>query len=287
MSLLNLPGPDFLVAYAVLLLLAVVAGWLLSRWLRHSPPFDAPPDLDLDPFELAYLSQGQRGLVQTALASLHQRELVMPGHGAGDLQLVRRESELPHLEQRVLDSLGAGLTAFTSIERSCQAECERMHERFVSAGLLLAEAPALLARLAPPLCVASVGALGAYKLVMGVGRGHPVGLLLLALGVTALLAYWVTPRSPIRSTAADSLLRQLRSGEAELKHRAGGSGTDLLQPAEVAMAAALFGIAALAAPQFIGLAHALTPPPPTSGAGVDGGGGCDGGCGGCGCGGCG
>src|SRR5687768_16836096 len=69
MNPLDLPGPEFLLLFMVLILSALGGGF----WIRHRfrlPADDPPPEaLRLDPYEIAYLA-GPEQPVQAAIARL-------------------------------------------------------------------------------------------------------------------------------------------------------------------------------------------------------------------------
>jgi hypothetical protein len=108
--------------------------------------------------------------------------------------------------------------------------------------------------------------------------------LMLALAGTIGAMAWLAPRLPVRTSAFDAVLARLQSANASLAALARGDGAPLLSPGEVATAAGLYGVAALAGPHFVLLEQMLRTPAFTSSGSSSGadGGGCGGGCGGCG-----
>src|SRR5690349_24843317 len=74
MDLLNLHGPEFLVAYIVLLCVMVPGAFLL-RLLLRGPRYDPPIKMpEFEPLEMAYLAGGADGAVNAAIAALVQQE---------------------------------------------------------------------------------------------------------------------------------------------------------------------------------------------------------------------
>src|SRR5262245_39090925 len=70
MNPFNLPGPDFLGLYIGLLIGLVILGIWLRRYLNQP---DESPDVDgiqLDPYEVAYLANGEPLVINGAMAQL-------------------------------------------------------------------------------------------------------------------------------------------------------------------------------------------------------------------------
>jgi uncharacterized protein (TIGR04222 family) len=81
LDVLNLAGPDFLLFFAVLMLIAGAASFLLRAFVR--PPFSTEfsPDGNpaaLDPLEAACIGGGPRRVIDTAVTSLFASQLIEP-----------------------------------------------------------------------------------------------------------------------------------------------------------------------------------------------------------------
>ena len=76
MNPLDWTGPAFLQLYLVLLVLAVIAALAARWWMRqpHDPPSAAI--FDLSPYEIAYLSGGERLAIDAAIVALIHREIL-------------------------------------------------------------------------------------------------------------------------------------------------------------------------------------------------------------------
>src|SRR5438093_3636615 len=76
MNIFNLYGPEFLRLYVVLLIGGIgVSVFLRRRLLGREPNVDLRL-LDLQPFEVALLAEGDQHAIRTALAGLAHRELI-------------------------------------------------------------------------------------------------------------------------------------------------------------------------------------------------------------------
>src|SRR5262245_19608295 len=131
--------------------------------------------------------------------------------------------------------------------------------------------------------------LGVPKICVGLSRGKPVALLVIACLVTfiaALLFLGAKTRLTTRGRAMLQSLQDSHASSASLK----GTTSAILSPAELAMAIGLFGASMLALGPLADV-HAMLPRKSGGGGCASGGGGCGAGCGGggggCGGGGCG
>jgi uncharacterized protein (TIGR04222 family) len=295
MNVLDLTGPEFLRFYLQMFALAGAA-FLLLRYLLRRVPVPPSRGHDPGPYEIAWLQGGVPGVVRAALASLYRRKLVALQDGL----LVSSVAPAPRLlpiEAAVLGALGRGPMKPAQLEARLTRDCEAIATRLERAGLALAGRRRRLLRLVPTLGLFVCLGMGVAKLLVGVGRGRPVGLLIALLVLTAVAlgaAMLVVPR---RTAAGSRLLRKLRDRNAALRTTLRSSAAAPLAAGDVALAVGLWGPAALTAPMLLPLASILGPTRAhaagggsvagDAGGGSGDGGGGGGGCGGGGCGGCG
>ena len=76
MNPLNLPGPQFLLFYAVLAGLVLLAGLWLRWWLRASDVDSNDLDVELTPYEVTYLAGAEGVTFDAAAARLVQRDVL-------------------------------------------------------------------------------------------------------------------------------------------------------------------------------------------------------------------
>lgn len=294
MSPLDLTGPEFLSLYV-----ALVAGALLR--VLASGPSGRPDahDLDLDPYEVAYVAGGEELVVNAALASLVNvgaLELASPAqtlkrrtthlHDVHPLQAAvfdavdpNKATTIATLRSRVL------LKALESAVRPIQRELVLNQNRAINVRILTAT-PLLLV---PVLYIA--------KVFVGVSRGRPIEILVI-LGIFSVALIAGLAWKPHRTRRGNAALAELRSRNAALGSTA-SHGAWRLASSDLVLSIGLFGMGVLvsATGLLAGLGKALRPRwyehgsfsaggsscgSSPSGCGGSCGGGCGGGCGGCG-----
>jgi uncharacterized protein (TIGR04222 family) len=297
MNALNLSGPEFLVWYLRAFALATLA-FLVSRWvLRRATNHPRGTPLT-DTYEIAWLSDGPRGVVRAALVNLHFRELI---NVSGDAVSIR-ETEAPRglstIERAVLRAIENRPKRPDEIEGRLERECAEIEARLAERGLALSPERRRMARWIPLLGMLGCFVIGVAKVGVGMSRGRPVGLLALLLIVSAGLI-WLAARWRLRATTAgDRMLDALTYQHAALRTTIESSSGVGVASADMGLAVALFGAAAFGTMALSPLAEVFAPRKALASTlggggsggdfgGGDGGGGGGGGCGGGGCGGCG
>jgi uncharacterized protein (TIGR04222 family) len=304
MNALDLTGPEFLTWYLQWFAVAIAAYIALRLILSRTPFANAPPARELDPFEIAWLRGGPAAVVRAALASLYQRDLIDMVSGVVTWRADEPTTPLPRIEALVLRSAHLGLDA-SSLANGVADECAAIEARLAQEGLAVGGGQRTALRLIPPLGMTLCMAIGVAKLMVGLSRDRPVGLLVFFLLLSAGLLVWAIGFVPRRTAAGSRLLGELGERHAALRTTMESSAAESVDPSDVAMAVGLWG-ATLAAPMLA----AVFPVRPAwatgdgvynpsscgsdgggssscSGGGDGGGGGCGGGGGGGGCGGCG
>ncbi|NIJ20419.1 uncharacterized protein (TIGR04222 family) [Sphingomonas naasensis] len=267
----DLTGGPFLQLYGLLLVLTIIAGFLIPRWLR--PEGRVPRKTDTD--QIAFLAGGSARLADAVTTRLlENRQLAMDGK-----------------DKFVAGGLGAGSPAERSVlalpqpaswgqvARAVGRHADPIRARLIADGLLIDGWTALQLRFWQTSPYFLLLAFGWTKLQIGEARGRPVGYLTMLLLVTAVFAV-------IRFVAVERATRagrELLAGErarSERMRRAPARG-------ETDLAVALFGTTVLVGSAW-GDFHRMRMASNDSGSsgGGDGGSG-GGGCGGGGCGGCG
>lgn len=270
MNPFNLPGPQFLALDAGLLVLTVIAGLLIPRWLR--PAGRERPVRD--PAWLAVLAGGHTRFTDMLIARLlAARTLIV---GADGLLVAAREGARTAAE-RALVALPQPLK-LPRADRALKPHAREVEDELIAAELMMAPGTVTQLRLWQTAPYALLLLFGAFKWDVGVARDKPVGFLTILLALTAVLAV-------VRLAAVD---RRTRAGQDAVI--AARLNADRLRRAptgpETGLAVALFGTTVLVGSGFA-LLHQLRAPSSDSGSGGgdsggDGGGGGGGGCGGCG-----
>ncbi|HEY7374603.1 MAG TPA: TIGR04222 domain-containing membrane protein [Polyangia bacterium] len=290
---LDLRGPEFLTWYLQWFALAAIA-CLALRWLLRRPPAaHAPPHRELEPFEIAWLQGGPPGVVRAALASLYQRKLIDMRDGVITWRAPAPAAPLSEIEDLVFRGAWLGFGS-SDLKIAVEDECAEIEARLAGEGLAVGPGQRAALRLIPSLAMLVCFATGVAKLLLGIERHRPIGVLVFLLLLSALALVCAVRFIPRATTAGTRLLHDLADRHAALRTTLESSAAESLGPSDVAMAVGIWGPAVLSAPL---LASVLEPRKArTAGDGAggscgEGGGGSScgggGGCGGGGCGGCG
>jgi uncharacterized protein (TIGR04222 family) len=255
MNPFNLPGPQFLVFYMGLGLLALAA-LALSRQL-----FEAGEGTRVslsDPYLIAYLRGGRNEALRVATVSLVDRGLLsvdgnsLKATDPAAARLVRRPIEKAMLARFELAAAADSVFTDPQLEESTD-ELRRGLER---AGLIPDAATRRARQGRAVLAIGLLGSVAVVKLFVALARGrHNVGFLI-GLAVLFAVAAWAVAHRP-RTARGDALLADLRTLFGGLKERAAtlrsGGAT-----AEAVLLAAVFGLGALPSLEYA-YARALYP----------------------------
>jgi uncharacterized protein (TIGR04222 family) len=219
--------------------------------------------------------------VNAAVASLVSRGALAVGKDGKFRFTNLPTGRLSDLEQRVYESVGRrDAASLRDIRTGAASTVAALHEQLAEPGLLVAAGDVALALLVPLVIGLAVPVIGLLRLANGLAAGRPVGFLVVALVVTALVSLIAFARRPFRSRRGDAVLDQLRFEHARLKGNIReGVASD------VALDVALFGVGALVGSKFDLLRKTLAPPAGSGDGGWSSGCSSGGGCGGGGCGG--
>lgn len=300
---LDLPGPQFLAFYAVLAIVVIAAVFLWRRVRTNGIPV---PDLS-DPYLLAQLRGGQPEALRVAIVSLMDRGLLQQ---TAEGQVTAASDEAASLarrpiEQTLLHAFRTPGPAWRLLARGASRDvdmcCDALEEDLKDMGLVANAAIRASDWLTVAGALAIVVGTSGLKIHVALERGrHNIGFLVfLTAAVTVVLLCSLAKR---RTAVGDRAIAEAKQRFAGLRDRAGtlapGGATN-----EVALVAAVFGVAALPAVVFP-FVHEVFPRAQSgaatggcsasgcgggsgssdggSGSGCGGGGGCGGGCGGCG-----
>ncbi|MEE8105718.1 MAG: TIGR04222 domain-containing membrane protein [Planctomycetota bacterium] len=300
MNPFNLPGPEFLELFAIVLtstfaVCFVLASFLRSQILAMGADGARCDELELDPYETAFLAGGEVQAVQTAIGALVHRNVLVVQDG-----LLRKEQ----LRANISNPLEKGIESALSSQswRSANEDMMRhttadalgeIRARLEELGLILTKRQSAKLYWPPRVILMAALLFGLLKIFVGMSRGRPIGFLL-ALCILAGAAGWswfgFISKSATRTPAGDRLLASRKTSNAALEHLA-SLRPDTLSGADFALAMGLFSTTVLASAQQAALFAALRKGRQTvssRGSGWSFWGGGDGGCGGGGgCGGCG
>lgn len=266
---LDLHGPEFLMLYGELALIALAAAFLIPRYLRPDGQPGRRPDED----ELALLAGGRERFAEAVAVRLLAAGAATV-QSNGTLQIRDRNGGGTLAERRVV-ALGSPVR-WRDVLLAVDGPAENAEHKLAQRGLLMDAATQWQMRLLQTAPLALLFLFGAAKWVVGAMRDRPVGILTALLVVTAVVTVLRFAALDRRTRAGIAALADARFEAARLRR---ATPSD-----EASLAVALFGTSVL-----IGLYLSDFHRMRTAGAGGDGssGSGCSGGGGGCGGGGCG
>ncbi len=268
---LDLHGPEFLLLYVELALIAVLASFLIPPFLRPEGRSGRPADED----ELALLAGGRQRFAEAVAVRLLAAGAAIVQ--AGGMLQIRDQRGGKTLAERRIVALSSPVSWHAVVE-TLAGPAETGERRLEEKGLLIDRATALQLRLIQTAPLALLLAFGLAKWIVGWMRERPVGFLTVLLVLTfiaALLRWSVLDR---RSRAGRAALADARRGAARLRR---AMPTD-----EAPLAVALFGTSVLAG-SYLSDFHRMRSASSGDGSSTGGCSGGGGGCGGGGCGGCG
>jgi uncharacterized protein (TIGR04222 family) len=276
---LNLTGPEFLKFYFFLSIAVVFLASRLRAYLRSpgGSPIQRPVALDV--YETAYLAEGKNRVVDTAIASLVQKEYVTIQVSQRRLILKEPLENLSPVEQIVANAIKLD-GQINKVRSAGTQSMNIIRDRLQQLDLLVSQAQLRKAQTYPAILIAALLGLGIAKIWVGMARGRPVGYLVTMCIIIALIGFglWLTPIH--RSRYGDRVLKDLHTRVRSTV----GHSTD----AHLPLAFALLGAVVLPNDIFADLKQVVTPVSSNGdgggggGDGGGGGGGCGGGCGGCG-----
>jgi uncharacterized protein (TIGR04222 family) len=280
MNPLTLPGPQFLLFYALFALAVLLLLYVGRRALEKGPL----PTIGLkEPYLFACLSGGPAEVIRIASIGLVDRGLLTLTGGTA--HLTRGDAALgqARIEKKILEFFrgGASLASAAQNKELLAAAGADYEHRLISFRLLPNGEARHLRRLLLIAALALLIGMGGAKLSIALRSGRTNIELLHIEMVLAVIVAWKI-HNPYRTRRGDDYLASVRSLFANLRQRA-----DSLRPGsgsrDVLWLTALFGVAMLPASTFPAIAHVWPRPTSSSSScGSGGGSGCGGGGGGCG-----
>lgn len=314
----NLPGPGFLIFFAVILVLGIVCGYAI--WQMIPNPADPHASILNDPYAVACLAHGPRGIGIAALTSLVHRGCIeveytpkklfgtaIPGRM---VNAAPPPANAPEIEHAIYNAIadrplkGEGLQT-REIFKAVQSSAEKYQSELRAAGLMQpSDLEPSHRRYLPAIVMAAVVLIGLIKIGVGLARDRPVSILVIMTLAAAAIGIAFSGRRRV-SPAGRKVIERLQAEHQPLESFDAVEST--ADHRSMLLTVGLFGLTSLAAaPQFDSLVQSLKQDKFLTntgdiasasggsgcgtgcGSGCGGGGGGDGGgCGGGGCGGCG
>lgn len=270
---LDLHGPEFLILYCELAVIALIASFVIPRYLRP----EGRPCRPVDEDELALLAGGRERHAETVAVRLLSAGAVSV-QSDGRLQIRDRNGGRTLAERRVV-ALGSPVR-WSDILLAVAGPAENAEHKLAQRGLLMDAATQKQMRLLQTAPLALLFLFGMAKWIVGTMRDRPAGILTALLIVTAIVAVLRFAVFDRRTRAGKVALADARAEAARLRR---ATPTD-----EAPLAVALFGTSVLIG-AYLSDFHRMRSAgsgdgDTSSSSGCSGG---SGGCGGGGCGGCG
>lgn len=288
MNPFDLRGPEFLIFYIILSVVALAALHRYRRLVESGPP----PKIDLsDPYLIAYLRAGESEAARVAVVSLVDRGLLKAkGTTVKRAEGASAKSVRRPIEKLLMDRCASPAEA-TSIatDASLKTAFIKYDRTLTRLRVLPGAAIQASRRTSYFLVLAVLGGTAAVKIniALSQGRTNIAFLVLLAIIATAFAAKISFPRLTERGKSLLLDVKLLYSGLSGRAKSVASGGAN----ADAAMLAAVFGLGALSGDAF-SFAGTLFPRKSSSSVssgsscssscGSSCGGGCGGGCGGCG-----
>jgi uncharacterized protein (TIGR04222 family) len=302
---LDMKGPEFLGLYLVLAVIALIFAAIVRQMFRPSGDIEELSKRgELDPYEVACLAGKPVRAVQAAIAAMVQ---------AGTLTLSERPSgfwgglfssrqtyvgpgephvdSAPRLEQEIFRAVAHSELSVPDLTKEMLPLAQELEEQLIKQGLVAQREWLPLGNLVSAAIMASPLCLGVLKIMVGLSREKPVGILIALCIFTAIGAAMFLFAQSYRTRLGDKWLSKLQHEYDSMRTMAGKADSGLAAQ-DMALAVGLFGVAALATGP-LDLLYRAVPSAHGSnwsgggcgtgcGGGGCGGGGCGGGCGGCG-----
>jgi uncharacterized protein (TIGR04222 family) len=246
MNPFELRGPEFLFFYFCFSLVVIFAITILRRRAESGPT----PKIDLgDPYLIAYLRGGEQEALGVAVISLVDRGMLVMNdqvircadHVAGDM--------VKHpIEYEVLKKFGDPGEAHSIFkDDNLKSMFQPYRDKLERAGLMPDAEVRRDRQMRLLLALMALGVVGVIKIVFGLSLGKPVGFLVVMMIAAMVIAAFTTfKRLTARGKETLSDVTNLYSGlRTRVNSLSPGS-----ESAELAMFAAVFGVAALATTPF-------------------------------------
>ncbi len=286
---LDWSGPNFLSLYAFICVLGILLALGVRRLM--STPISGPPaaDWQLQPYEIALLSNGPKRAVAATIVTLVGRGELTWDPNSNTFAAANLSAQDNLLERSVAGAASRSGARYADLVRGSQAAVNEMERGLLRKGLLIDPSRIALVVFGGIGVAALVLILGMLKIQVGLSRGRPVLFLILECLIYGVVALFVLARSARRSVYGDRVVKELSADFSGLRTAGGFEATD---HQSAAIALGLFGTAALVGSDYYYLSKTIAPvsssswaSSSTSGSSDSGGSSCGGGGGGSGCGG--
>ena len=295
---LDYTGTDFLKFFLFFSVAIFAVAAVLKRRTCNVPFRMAEPAVYRDPYLVAVLTGGEKLAVGVALCELARRELVSFSGTYSRTPGAHMPTDLHPFEAATLQRIPGDVASLEDVQSGVASETRVLRERLETSGLVLSRSAQEKLKGRLWLLLALVPLAGVAKIVIGVGRDKPVGILVVLTIVASIIAFAMR-RIAYRTVQGDEALHSLRKEHPRSAYFSQPLDSPRLQGGVLPYALALYGGGVVAGTALQAHAGPLATPAQantgstssgcTSSSGCSGGSdsgggssGCSSGCGGCG-----
>lgn len=249
MNPFDLPGPEFLVFYAVLAAGTILAVW----WIRHSASPETLQDereivatITQDPYQIAFLRGGAEEVVRVAIVSLIERDMLVVERSLLSARDPKAASSVRRpLDKAILSKLANERAPVDSLffDRVIMEEANATGEPLRQSGAMAGEEDRRQAHILTVGAMVVLWGVAGAKILVALARGRHNVLFLLFMAALAPLAVRAVTRR-VRTPLGDRVCRRVKEFYSGLWQRraslelTGSTG-------EMTFLAATFGLAVL------------------------------------------
>jgi uncharacterized protein (TIGR04222 family) len=261
-AIANIRGPAFLLFYAGVIGLTLLACWLARRALDWTGGMPSPAiPHDPDPHEIAYLRGGENEVTRSVIFALVQKGLLQVSQQGSDhfVEQVAEQKErrtLSPIERRTLDwftqpQKTSGVFRSGALATQLKPFCSAYEQRLKTEKLLTTDEMQQRARMIIVAGTLFVLGLGAYKLLVALSRGRSNVGFLVALGIAGFVLLLLVCRTPRVSRRGREYMERLRLAFERLRYNAQpapqpqAAGVQAFDPS-LLLLVGVFGVGALA-----------------------------------------
>ena len=216
---LDLPGPQFLVFYIALMVVAAIIARLI-KWSLVSPPWSNTQRINVDAYEAAYLRGGANEAVDTAVAVLVQKHLLKVSKTTRALKTAAPLPTGAHWFEKVIhQAVGSSGHTINEIHKSSLIEpyTAQLAGPLKQWELIPSDNRWLKARTVSALVMLAVVVLGVMKIFVGLSRNRPVSFLVVLCIIAGFITLSVFKSRPARTRLGEQALKQLQDESAALQ----------------------------------------------------------------------
>lgn len=300
MFIFDLPGPQFIALYIVLMVIGIVWASRAQKLATAAGSSEMPEPDDVSYDELAFIADGPAGLAQAVLAKLVQDGVlsIVDGKVAAKTGAAL---DISSFERKIVSAVAAKPHTRSEFLKLVASSTAAPEDRAMRAGWI--QEPTSRQKFTPSFPLFAIVLIGIIKIIVGISRDKPVTILVILTVITFFIACAWTSAPKVTRRGRDMVARwrEKNSGLRETIR----ADASVLNASDIGLGIALFGLAAVPiaagtdvrkffGPQAASSTSGVDSFPSTggsscsgssdSGGSSDGGGSCGGGggCGGCG-----